>query len=506
MRAGGAVPCKAHARGSGLAEFSECSVYDVVTPDDIVVRVRLRPDENWSKPATLKVGSDSTSSMEKRHEHEMDLVCHSKAQIPLLAAVHNHCEVVIYAPTLAIDRTGWGLGCYATATLYCDDEHLAEYAFSLGEDYHTAGSKFHLPREVEGFCVAHLKGGTEVCLRLFTNFPASDFHGCPVTCMEVVNRYVVQNSSTRLVEIKKFEHHNAAVTAASEVMHHHGHEVPVQIEPDSKKPLELGGDPLKITIRTQKVGSEEWSDWSQPFVFAEHAAGVCCIMIGREVWSADIRPDNGLLAMQIKEGSNYKVVNLLDEAIVLQVPGCPDEAIVAGQEKDVGWPDAQHLHHRFKLKRTGGFLLNVNADIQKTGPGYEFGDGAEVCCTYDSETTRITACRSGSDTSVPMLNVQVELDLPRVGISVVTESKILGEDSEDLLYLQVDLLRVSSQIQPGEDQQMLDVVIQHLQLDWQTVEDSKYAVVLGSLAGFNTKDGLSPFFELVMERSRTSSP
>jgi len=455
------------ARHAILPPCGEVMVYDISTPGRVSLRVRLEGG-GWSDWGMVSIGDGKNDG----EEASAEVTLGGSATLDMLARGFN--GVAMYCPSWVVDRTGWGLsmrqgtiGLPDVAGVSLCGSGLDNYVLSM---HGKGGPSFSIPADAGEWGTATLNDGRTICVRS-KPLPKTETQGCPVRYLELVPRIILHNASERVVEFKVGD---VTVSVSAQ---------------------ETVAPTCKLGALCFRASSEQ--AWSSPFTAEEESAGAAAFLLGDETWTAEVRADNGLLCVSLREGSDYIVHNYLEEDIEVQTRGASAVIVPPGQERIFGWVDP------FKADVERGVTIKLGKAVSeidsRVAVEKSLGDSAIVKSKSLGMSTRLEVHPASQHQKRTQV-LKLELTLPRIGMSVIGER---GDAPCELLYLEIELLKVKVEIRPNEDRQLVDVKLADLQLDWQV--GSEASVVIRNLGGASD-DAAKPFFHMMAERRRISSP
>lgn len=259
----------------------------------------------------------------------------------------------------------------------------------------------------------------------------------------------------------------------------------------------IGECHLRFRVRLLAGG---WGKETPEILVAEHRAGSFPFSLHDELWTVEVRPEAGVLSVQISEGSEFSIHNILSGPIEVIVRGCEPISVPSQHQRQLGWldPSGDDKHRWLKVR-----IGHVEADIDPREKKKHFG-GALVTSRSNGSGVRLLVEVAPEDKK--NLKYRVEIVVPKMGISL-TSSHTGPQHSEpgELLYVELDLLRFCAVVDLEADQRVLDVALADFQVDWQSAFNKKAKVVMVN-RGISSGSALRPFFRMVSRRVRTSSP
>eukprot|EP00927_Polykrikos_kofoidii_P048702 TRINITY_DN42929_c0_g1_i1.p1 TRINITY_DN42929_c0_g1~~TRINITY_DN42929_c0_g1_i1.p1 ORF type:complete len:2522 (-),score=443.44 TRINITY_DN42929_c0_g1_i1:439-8004(-) len=230
--------------------------------------------------------------------------------------------------------------------------------------------------------------------------------------------------------------------------------------------------------------------WSSEVVCSEVAAGSRALILpvpGAEphVWSVDIAPSSGAIAVTVKQSSTYIARNdAISSEVVLSVSPLSDLdakdgdttfSVLPGTEMAFGWPlvgtsRAVNITLSFEKEGTKS-QTRVRIDDVHVKKTRRFPDmqvvltlrqeGDLKLVQLEDERKRILPVTVGAEQAPPAMTMVVEVKLGRLGLSLVQERPFPRE----LVYMQLDLIRFNWQ-SDGRLQDM-NLLISEAQVDCQ---------------------------------------
>eukprot|EP00928_Gymnodinium_smaydae_P072462 TRINITY_DN5580_c0_g3_i1.p1 TRINITY_DN5580_c0_g3~~TRINITY_DN5580_c0_g3_i1.p1 ORF type:complete len:2456 (+),score=530.05 TRINITY_DN5580_c0_g3_i1:91-7458(+) len=217
-----------------------------------------------------------------------------------------------------------------------------------------------------------------------------------------------------------------------------------------------------VEVRFRPINSAAGARaWSPPLLCSEAAAGSSALALvdssGKrpDVWSVDVAPYKGSLAVSFREGSPHVVKNMATEADVdvsVQTSSLkptsaalPSFSVSRSDEVALGWPQAGRARavsltvsgkDKSGVQKSVKLQLNEIRQLKRT-PVPELG---VVVKTY---TNGSIAVKDGDEHSADITAslTTVEVKLARVGVSLIQDNPVPRE----FLYLQLELLRLNWQ-------------------------------------------------------------
>lgn len=455
-----------------LCAFGDHEAYDIGTPGELLLRTRV-VSGSWSPWLNAWVGDTGRSS-----EQEFILSSPQQANAPLTCQTRGICEIALFSTCLLINRTGWEayLTCGGLPLQTADGVALHASSGSRGEKYALvaegrAGPSFSLPVGAEEWSLAELADGRQVVLRSH-RLPETESHGCHIRRIEILPRLVLHNASTRCVLVS-----------------------------DGRKNIEV---PAGSVVPTLILGPLRFrplyaASWSFPVDVAEHATGPQPIFLGTEVWTAEVRPDRGVLCFMMEEGSSYSVHNMLSYACKLRLRGVLPITIQPGEERQFGWLDPCVADADRSVQISINRRTSITLD-PRAGQVRLLGNTAVVVSELLGVRTRLEV-QPATRIKDQQQSLRLELMLPKLGISLVGQRRHPAE----LLYFEADQLHTSLVQIPEDDTGRFHFSLGDLQLDWQAGGLQAHHVVLGN-RGESAQNGILGFCRVSAERGRMSSP
>lgn len=203
----------------------------------------------------------------------------------------------------------------------------------------------------------------------------------------------------------------------------------------------------------------------------------------------------------LKEGSNYSLHNCMadsSEACKVTLRDQPPFEVSPGHEKLFGWIDPLGADMDRKITLSiGGTDVSFDPRVAQT---QSLGGLASITSSLRGSCTHIEVHPS-KEKETTKHTTTLEVMLNKIGPSIVSEQG----GPTDFVYAELDLMRACIVIKPEEDLQLLDFSIADVQVDWQSATSEDAVVVVGN-SGLSNSSKMDPFFRVVMERGRTSSP
>ncbi|CAE7330483.1 Vps13 [Symbiodinium natans] len=307
------------------------------------------------------------------------------------------------------------------------------------------------------------------------------FARCQV--MTLRPRFVLTNASTRDIELSLDEHRRLRLAGNQSIEVHWRHEA--QESPEQAAVLHFR--PLQPDGQT--------GAWSGSVVCSDASAGLSAFAIPtipceedgknetaeQEIWSVEVTPDRGALAVSFKRGSDYVAQNLALQSratLLVQPAGCKHSIVVPpGHAAEYGWREPMPLEFAGREKASplavdvvvNGLRHRID-DVRRTLhqplPG---ADGLAVCIVRSHAKTVLTLLDGEGSSDMAASSVatapwcqHVEVKLSRIGLSFIEG----GIDPEELLYLQLDLIRIDLR-QGSREPRQLRLSIASAQVDCQ---------------------------------------
>lgn len=302
-----------------------------------------------------------------------------------------------------------------------------------------------------------------------------DIFGARCQVLTLRPRLVLTNTSTQPLELN-VTHNNARLRlGAGCSVDHHWH-------------VEHGEEDAPSCNLTFRIGDHwQWSSHvicgdaqagSNPYALRAVAGGAG----GVEVWSVEIAPVRGALAVSFTKGSDYVAINRskrTDLGICIRADdgdsGLPYTPLPRGEEVPYGWLKPLKSKTRAVEVMVGGVVFRVDdvrlsvhqvirrydLEIKVTLMGTKTLLSVDDCKPSEGgEKAQGAASKSGGKAGAgPELSV--ELKLSRLGISIIEEVPVARE----LLYLNLDLIRLELQKEGSGTQ--LKMAISEAQIDCQ---------------------------------------
>lgn len=474
------------ARRAVVPTLGEVAVYDVATPCRLLMRARMTGGA-WSRWATFEAGGLGAGA-----EKEVELAREGTGAASLTISPREGGEIVFFCTSWLIDRTGWAVTVTHGGTSLPVVDGISLCSSSL-DNYALvsdgkAGQKFSIPAASTEWGFTALSDGRGVCARS-TPVPWQETRSSPVRCIELVPRLTVHNAAEGALEFEVGETTVKVPPGESAAPHFKGHRHFVG---------SYSSDNYEVRFRSAAAAGQACSPWSPTFQVSETHAGVAPASISGKVWTVEMRTERGMLCVFVREGSDYSIYNSLGKACELRLRGLPAVTVPAGEERAFAWADP------------AGKDADRNVEIAYEGRTIEFdprvamaralGSSVKIVSVLRGACTRLEVV-SAAEAKVTAGAMRLELVMPKIGASLVGES---GGASE-LLYVEVQYLRVSASMRADDDVQFLDVSVGDVQVDWQSAAAGVLPVVVGN-CGLSKGNAMKPFARCALERGRTSSP
>ncbi|CAE7230093.1 CNGA3 [Symbiodinium sp. CCMP2456] len=291
--------------------------------------------------------------------------------------------------------------------------------------------------------------------------------GCQVITLRP--RLVLTNASTLDIELCLEEHRRLRLAGDQSIEVHW-------------RPREVheSSDSHATTLRFRPLREGCETAWSGSVVCGDVSAGLSAFAIPagedgqnetaeQDTWSVEVTPDRGALAVSFKQGSDYVARNLVQRsgaALSVQPAGCRHgQVVLPGQSMEYGWREPMasefagkegatplavdvmvngHRHH----------IQDARRSLHRQLPGTD--SGLAICIFRADAKTVLALVEEGPVDAAASLEApaswsqRVEIRLSRIGLSIIEA----GRDPEELLYLQMELIRFELRRGSGEPQQL----------------------------------------------------
>eukprot|EP00930_Biecheleria_cincta_P034350 TRINITY_DN23752_c0_g1_i1.p1 TRINITY_DN23752_c0_g1~~TRINITY_DN23752_c0_g1_i1.p1 ORF type:complete len:2456 (+),score=487.41 TRINITY_DN23752_c0_g1_i1:313-7368(+) len=485
-----------------VPSFTRWHVYSFrgVGKDGLALIARLEGTAPWSEPATFSYAAfrgdvgDAGQMMHIRQRTD-------GAAAGVLVEPLSHNEIRLACPNWFVDRSG------LSKPLQVELRHH-------GRPLPRQGGLTLLPAEcLEEKCELKLRGGTGASgsssleFRVPPNFcvlpwrtPAgpyvfciqaedldlADMHGAQCQVLTLRPRMVLTNAASCNLEVRLGEKPPVRLAPGDSMEHHW--EVPSS-EVDAPR-AQLHFRPLRnppCGWSGTVICSDETAG-STPFELsggAHQEAMPSARSAGREmhsaeIWSAEVAPARGAVAVSFKEGSDYRAANhSTRQDVSMEVrPVGLDESIAshlvaAGEEKVFGWsqPHAgtggHSLEVTLRVASTDQRIAFKVQDVRKTSSqdipklNLRLSSGRTAAGTLLSLEDMNGAHSTGPRPQGVNSKMHVEVKFGRVGVSVVEEFP----RTRELLFWKLDLLRLDYKKDSKES--TLNLAISDSQVDCQ---------------------------------------
>jgi len=476
-----------------LRAFGDVAAYDVATPGRVSFRVRVE-DGHWSPWVFTDIASSKCDA-----DVEVEVAAPACAGASLILTPRGVCEISLHCPLWLVDRTGWqvsvvhkgmplsvvgGIGlCASSADGYALRCARTGSSSSSGARAVHVGPSFSLPTSSSERRHVSLVDGRAICVRgATTSLPHGETRACPVTVFELVPHIFLHNASANAVE---FAIGNADV---------------VLVAPGASLAPSVAFGELRF--RPEAACATDGGGWSTPIPIREGSVGAGSVTLPASggIRTVEVRPDRGVLCVVVRDGSDYSIENKLGEPCDLRVRGLAPIRVLPGQVLDFGWADP--------FGQDAGLTVEVvlgrksrdtfDASVAKVRP---LGSSAVVAGVLHGSKSCLVVRPSEA---VPAESVfGFEVLVPKLGISTISEEKG-GSSASELLFLNLEAVRVSVVSSPNEDSRCFDFLIGNIQLDWQAGSFEREGAVLGN-RGLSAHNLQQPFFHLAAEQIRVSS-
>eukprot|EP00929_Paragymnodinium_shiwhaense_P086761 TRINITY_DN47203_c0_g1_i1.p1 TRINITY_DN47203_c0_g1~~TRINITY_DN47203_c0_g1_i1.p1 ORF type:complete len:2659 (+),score=557.61 TRINITY_DN47203_c0_g1_i1:88-8064(+) len=423
------------------------------------VRLRLEGVHEFSTWTTLLLGRDGNFTFAAATRTR-------SSGLPVQAQVCNCNEVRFSCLAWLLNRTGWDLGALQSIPPFRTDDGIMllgpeeERALKLDSD---AAEKA-------------LSDGRVVCFRPAT-LPVPGSGKYAIRCLEIVPKYVFQNSTEHALQVRR-----AGNVPFSELT----------VPAGQCRAGTFSQGPFKF-----RLDAGGCSQWSSPLPTDIVMVGAVPFVVGSRVWTVEVRPDCGLLCINIREGSDYTVYNTLDTSCVVGVGRDDSDSAAAftvepQEEKHIGWldPFGRDADRLLEISLPGVTRKKVDP---LAGAVTEITQEVVLTSTLAGSTTRLEL-RPKNEEKPP--TTKLEVVLPKMGLSLVQE---LG-GAREFLYLELVLLAFSVEMSPMEDTSIFELSIEDGQLDRQNAAKRMMAIVVGTRG----RSG-EPLLRIFGERQRISS-
>lgn len=528
-----------------VPSFTRLSIYsfDTMLRDGVSIQAKLADDLNWSHIVTFGPDafkeSDNMQMFKLRHTRE-------GAPAGILVEPLNHIDLRISCPNWFIDRSGLNKSYILelrkeTRKLPNENEITLLPADCLEEEldlvmYAGAGrdiscQRARMPLSYSVFSWRTPRGGFVFCLQAEDIAP-NDVLGAQCQVMILRPRLVLTNASPCDIELS-FDRHredrSMRLHAGQSVDHHYL--VDDKEEDDSV---------TEVRFRPYRNPPCPWSDTvvcgdvaagSTPFAISESTGKGAQRGSGVEVWSVEVAPVRGAIAVSFRQGSDFVAKNLVRRAKVPMYikPHGGDHTIgqfivPQGASVPYGWMRPFRADRKRSVDLFIGRALYTIDDVRRTQrkPINQHNVvlvvsrmGTQTLLTLQDYDHPVGGGRSSHSTleqnKAGRSSLQVEVKLGRLGISIIEEIP----KPRELLYAQLDLIRVQWE-KTDMDMQSLRLAISEAQVDCSLpgrmdastaehqraglLNQERLAVIMANCA-----DGDRSFLDIVMRRGATSS-
>jgi hypothetical protein len=252
---------------------------------------------------------------------------------------------------------------------------------------------------------------------------------------------IITNSTDHCLDVREFEE-LAADDAISEIAEDKLTEVYRRIKDSIGQPHPFGtlkpGEKLAITehLRSDRLAIKEHlrvqvsmagsGKWSGAIPLVDSHSGSQDLLVGDDVFCAQVAPSKGLISLELCQGSRLSCANETSEKVVVSTVGGETEFAVEPQKsREIGFVSP------FLNRQTE---VNVRLGARPARPinllavGNQPGGGFTVSVTLRNGLKVLTV--TGGEAERPVsFNLEIELSLPRVGVSLVTEKEELHAEA-----------------------------------------------------------------------------
>jgi len=520
---------KSQSTTRSLPSFKRLNIYNIPSQpsDQINISMQLYRDAPWTKNISIsrddyKDPDNGTSVRIRQLPHAaaadvlVEMVNHIEMRLSCPNWFNNRCGLDVRRYSLQLSRNGQVLpnggpesGIFLLPS-DCTQEDFEIELLRTHQDATTTGIKsLRMPPSWTAFPLSVRTGRPLVLCLQVDDIATSDVFGAQCQIATLRPRLILTNASTIDIELCLSNDRVMKLTAG-ESFPHHWH---VQNDDDPAP---------STTIKFRTAGS---SIWSGRVECSDAAAGSTPFAVrgphgAPAVWSVDVAPDRGALAVSFRQGSDYIAVNRTMVArISMSIHPVGDSEssrlhVPLGQEVPYGWTDpfsnAQRgleviiRGNRYPVGDVRRTQRKVFRDQKVALVVAQVGSRALLSLEdYDgSSSTQVS--RQGSW-------LQLSVKISCVGISLVEESP----DPRELLFLNLQLIRLVWQRNSSEVQ-LLKLAVSEAQIDCQLPgridanNRQKGNVVLlqherPAAIFANWADGDRAFLEITLQRAATSS-